>query len=143
MLLLLDADLGSSASEAIKLLEPVLKGEADMAIADFPKTTKRGGFGLVKGLASWGIKKCCGLSVLEPLSGQRAISASVIRAVKKVDRGFGAEVGLTIDAARRGFKILEVPTAMSHAVTGRDLSGFTHRGWQFYYVLRTILRRLR
>lgn len=143
ILLFLDADLGDSAKEAAKLLEPVLRGEADMTIADFPKSNVKGGFGLVKGLAAWGIKKCSGLSVREPLSGQRAISYSVINTVKKLDGGFGAEVGLTIDVARSGFKILEVPTTMSHDATGRDWSGFVHRGKQLYYVLKAILRRLR
>jgi glycosyltransferase involved in cell wall biosynthesis len=143
ILLLLDADLGDSAKEAKKLLAPVLRGEADMAIADFPEPNVKGGFGLVKELAAWGIKKCSGLSVREPLSGQRAISYPVINTVKKFDGGFGAEVGLTIDVARSGFKVLEVPTTMSHAATGRNLSGFIHRGKQFYNVLKAILRRLR
>lgn len=143
VLLLLDADLGDSAKEAVKLLDPVLRGEADMTIADFPEPNVKSGFGLVKGLAAWGIKKCSDLSVCEPLSGQRAISHRVINTVKKLDGGFGAEVGLTIDAARSGFKVLEVPTTMSHAATGRNLSGFIHRGKQFYYVLKAILRRLR
>ncbi len=142
ILLLLDADLGNSASEAIRLIEPILQGEYDMTIAGFPAPTKKGGFGLVKALAAWGIEKCAGLSVVEPLSGQRAMSASVISSVKKLDGGFSAEVGLTIDAARKGFRILEVPTTMSHAATGRNISGFKHRGKQFYYVLKAILRRL-
>lgn len=143
VLLLLDADLTDSASEVTKLLEPVVNGSADMAIADFPKPNLKGGFGLVKGLAAWGIKKHSGLSVKEPLSGQRAISHSVIDAIKKFDSGFSVEVGLTIDAARNGFTIIEVPTKMSHAATGRNLSGFVHRGRQFYYVLRAIIQRVR
>jgi len=143
VLTVLDADLGDSAVEAAKLLEPVLAGKADMTIADFPTPDTKGGFGLVKKLARWGIKKCSGLSVQEPLSGQRAIAYPVIEAVKKLDEGFGVEVGLTIDAARKGFRIMEIPTTMSHATTGRNLAGFVHRGRQFYYVLKSILRRLR
>lgn len=143
VLLLVDADLGTSANEAQKLLIPVMQGEYDMVIADFPSANTKGGFGMVKSLAAWGIKKCSGLSVIEPLSGQRAIASPVMQAIKKLDSGFGVEVGLTIDAARAGFKIIEVSTTMSHAETGRDLAGFLHRGKQFYYVLKAILRRLR
>ncbi len=143
VLAILDADLGDSAAEAEKLLEPVLAGKADMTIADFPRPDRKGGFGFVKRLATWGIMKCSGLSVQEPLSGQRAITYAVMQAVKKLDAGFGVEVGLTIDAARKGFRIMEIPTTMSHAATGRNLAGFIHRGRQFYYVLKSILRRLR
>lgn len=143
VLLLIDCDLGESAKEAYKLIDPVVNKEADMAIANFPKPHVKGGFGLVKGLAAWGIRKSGGLSVKEPLSGQRAISREVIQAVGKFDSGFGVEVGLTIDAARKGFKIIEVDTTMSHAETGRNLAGFVHRGKQFYHVLKAIIRRLR
>lgn len=142
-LLLLDADLGESGREAVKLIEPVNSGAADMAIADFPKPEIKGGFGLVKGLAAWGIKRCCGLSVQEPLSGQRAMRKSVIEAIGQLDSGFGVDVGLTIDARRLGFKIIEVPTTMSHAATGRNMVGFMHRGKQFYYVFKALIRRLR
>jgi len=142
VLLLIDCDLGESAKEAYKLIDPVVNEKADMAIADFPKPQVKGGFGLVKGLASWGIKKYGGLSVKEPLSGQRAISKEVMQAVGKFDGDFGVEVGLTIDAARKGFKVIEVDTKMSHAETGRNLAGFVHRGKQFYHVLKAIIRRL-
>ncbi len=56
ILLLLDADLGETASQGALLLAPVLAGEADMAIATFPRPTGKAGFGLVKGLARWGIR---------------------------------------------------------------------------------------
>jgi len=80
VLLLIDCDLGESAKEAYKLINPVVNKEADMAIADFPKPQLKGGFGLVKGLAAWGIKKYGGLLVKEPLSGQRAISREIMEA---------------------------------------------------------------
>ncbi|MDI6891887.1 MAG: glycosyltransferase family 2 protein [Actinomycetota bacterium] len=142
-LLFIDGDLGDSASEAEKLLKPVVHGEVDMAIADFPRPRVKGGIGLVKKLARWGIKRCAGLEVSEPLSGQRAMTREIIQGVKKLDGGFGVEVALTIDAARLGCRIVEVPTTMSHRETGRNIAGFLHRGRQFYAVLKTILRRLR
>lgn len=141
-LLLIDADLEGSATEAKALLSSVIDGKADMAIADFPKPKKKGGFGLVKKLARWGIKRCTGLTVKEPLSGQRAITKNVVKSVGKLENGFGAEVGLTIDAARKGFKILEISLPMSHAETGRDIHGFLHRGRQFFATLRVVAKRL-
>jgi len=31
-------------------------------------------------------------------------------------------------------RLVEVPTTMGHAATGRDVSGFVHRGRQFVHV---------
>lgn len=140
-LLLVDGDLGQSAAEAGKLLQPVLKNEVDMAIADFPEPVVKGGLGLVKNLARWGIRRCTGLAVSEPLSGQRAMKKSVLNAIGKLENGFGVEVGLTIDTVRAGYKIVEVSTNMSHSETGRNLRGFIHRGRQFWDVLRVIVKR--
>lgn len=142
ILALIDADLGETASEVEKLVAPVLAGEADMTVAAFPKTGRKAGFGLVKGLARWGIRRYAGLEAQSPLSGQRAMRREVIDAVGGFSSGFGVEVGLTIDAARKGFRILEVPVQMSHAATGRDLAGFLHRGKQFWQVGLALLRRM-
>lgn len=142
VLLLVDGDLGDSAIEARKLLEPVLLGEIDMAIGDLPKPEIKGGFGLVKKLAAWGIERLAHLKVNEPLSGQRALQWYVLETIGELDEGFGVEVGLTIDAVRSGFKVIEVPVEMSHAETGRNVSGFLHRGRQFFAVFRSILKRL-
>lgn len=143
VLLLIDGDLGEAASEAEKLLRPVLDSQADMTIADFPKPSRKGGFGLVKGLARWGIRRWTGLKAREPLSGQRALRLEVMKRVGKLDGGFGVEVGLTIDAALAGFRVAEIPTTMSHAETGRDLPGFLHRGKQFLAVVGVLVRRIR
>ncbi len=143
VLLLLDADLGKSAKEAEKLISAVTRGECDLAIAAFPPSGVKGGFGIVKSFAAWGIKKCSGLSVSAPLSGQRAISKSAMQCVERLEDGFGVEVGLTIDVERAGFQICEVPTKMSHAETGRNMAGFLHRGRQFWYVLIALKRRMR
>lgn len=142
ILALIDADLGGTASEVAKLVAPVLAGEADMTVAAFPKTGRKAGFGLVKGLARWGIRRYAGFEAQSPLSGQRAMRREVIEAVGGFASGFGVEVGLTIDAARKGFRILEVPVQMGHAATGRDLAGFLHRGKQFWQVGLALLRRM-
>ena len=126
-LVLLDGDLGATAAEAGTLLEPVLAGAADMTIATLPKPPASGGFGLVKGLARWGIRRLSGFEPTAPLSGQRALSRAAWEAATPFATGYGVEVGLTVRAARAGMRLLEVPTNMAHAATGRDLAGFTHR----------------
>lgn len=140
---LLDADLGDTASEARLLMLPVLEGRADMTIARFPPPRKKGGFGLVKGLARRGIKFYTGLEMCSPLSGQRVMTREVMEKVLPFAPGYGVEVALTIKVAKMGYRIMEVPVQMFHAETGRNLRGFIHRGRQFVDIIRVLagLRR--
>ena len=143
VLLFLDADLGESAAEASKLIAPVEDGSADMAIAQFPAGAGRGGgFGLAVGLARVGIRLLAGRRMGSPLSGQRAIRRELWERVGGIAPGFGAEVGLTIDAIRAGFRVVEVPAEFKHRVTGRDWSGIRHRARQFSHIAQALARRL-
>ena len=144
ILMFLDADLGECAGQAHKLLEPILQNQADMTIASFPVThIRKGGFGFVVRLARWGIRKTTGLEMNSPISGQRAIRRIVIDKIGGIERGFGVEVGLTIDAYRKGFRIMEVPTTMTHRVTGRNMRDVFHRLRQFLDVARVLSKRWR
>ncbi len=139
ILLLLDADLGDSASEATLLLEPVVRGAAGMTIATFPTGAGRGGgVGLVVRLARWGIRWLTGRTMTAPLSGQRALRRQLIADVDGFAAGWGAEVALTVGALRANYQVREVPTSMTHRVTGRNLTGILHRGSQFIAVARTL-----
>ncbi len=140
VVLLLDADLGETAAEAVRLVTPVASGTADMIIATFPVVPgKGGGFGMVVKLARWGIHKLTGQTMLAPLSGQRAARREVIEAAGGFAAGWGAEIGLTVAALRAGFRVLEIPTTMRHRVTGRDTAGILHRAGQFLGAARVLL----
>ncbi|MCW3060916.1 MAG: glycosyl transferase family 2 [Capsulimonas sp.] len=143
--LLLDADLGASATESVKLLPPLLRGDADMAIGLLPPdpafaaTGQSGGRGFVVRLANWGIHRRTGQTFRQPLSGQRAVRREVLEAVHgKFANGFGVEVALTIGAIKAGFRVVEVETAFRHHVTGGEWSDIVHRGKQFRDVAKTI-----
>lgn len=139
----LDADVGEGASEVGKLIAPIARGEADMAVARLPQPPRgTGGLGVVKAVAGLGIRCLSGLRVSAPLSGQRAARREMLLGLAPFASGFGVEVALTIDAARRGYRVLEVDCGMSHRDTGRDLAGFVHRGRQLYWVVRALGGRL-
>lgn len=145
--LLLDADLGASAAEAVKLLPALRDGQADMTVGmlppdpEFAATGQRGGRGLVVRLARWGIQRRTGQVFAQPLSGQRAVRREVLEALGgQFARGFGVEVRLTVEALRKGYRILEVPTEFRHHVTGGDWPSLRHRGRQFLDVARVVLR---
>lgn len=139
----LDADLEDSAAEAHRLIEPITKGTADLSIASFPPARRKGGVGLVKKTAAWAIRRAGNLDSTAPLSGQRAMTREVLEAVLPFDQAYGVELGMTIRALRQGFRVVEVPTRMSHHETGRDLSGFLHRGRQWLDVVRVIRKEWR
>jgi glycosyltransferase involved in cell wall biosynthesis len=139
---LLDADLGKTASEVTKLIDPIRSNKADLTIGKFPPAGRKGGFGLVTRLAKKGIRSYTGLEVSSPLSGQRVMRREILDQIGPFESGFGVEVGMTIDVFRHGFRVKEVPVIMSHSETGRDLAGFLHRGRQFLDVALVLISRL-
>jgi len=144
--LLLDADLGASAGEAVKLLPLLALGEADMTVGMLPPdpafaaSGQSGGRGLVVRLARWGIHRRTGQTFRQPLSGQRAVRREVLEALGGTFApGFGVEVDLTVRALRAGFRVQEVETSFHHKVTGGDWAGIWHRARQFRDVARIAL----
>jgi glycosyltransferase involved in cell wall biosynthesis len=141
ILLLIDADLGETACEASKLLQPVRTGSADMTIATFPVIPgKGGGVGLVVRLARWGIRRLTGRLVAAPLSGQRAVTRKLLDEVGGFAEGWGVEVALTVEALWREFTVMEIPTTMTHRVTGRSPREMLHRARQLVAAARTLLK---
>ncbi len=141
ILVMVDADVGESAVEIAKLVGPVIRGEADMTIAGFPTAGRSGGFGLALRLARWAVRRSTGQEISAPLSGQRALRREVVEAIGGFESGFGAETGLTLDALRRGYRVLVVPTTMKHRALGRSVRGFVHRGRQLWHIARVIWRK--
>lgn len=144
LLLFLDGDLGDTAGEGAKLVEPVQRGDADMTIGTFPPRPgfKSGSLGFVVRLARWGVRAATRQTVTTPLSGQRCLAAAAFVAALPLAPGFGVEIALTIDVLRAGYRVREVPTAMTHRVTGNDAASRLHRARQGRDVLLALLPRL-
>ncbi|PZE22031.1 glycosyltransferase family 2 protein [Paenibacillus xerothermodurans] len=140
VLVFLDADLGASARFYPELALPVLNGLADMVIAQLAGAARPGGLGLVKKLAKQGVYGLSGFSASAPLSGQRAVRREVLERIGRLSGGFGVEVGLTIDAVKLGYRVLEQPVPFAHRETGRDLHSWLHRGKQLCAVGGTLWR---
>jgi len=135
-----DGDLGSSAARLAPLAEAVRDGRADVAVAAFT-TRIGGGFGLALGFARFAIRRRCGVRTRAPISGQRALRAGVLPDVLPFARGFGMELGMTIDAARAGHRVLELELELRHRASARTPSGFLHRGRQLADFIRVYLAR--
>lgn len=143
--LFVDADLEDSASAVARLLTPVEDGTAHLSIATVPQQhASGGGHGLVVGLARHGIEELTGWTPVQPLSGMRCLSPEAIDAATPFARGWGVEVGMTIDVLRAGLRIVEVPCEVHHRVTGTDWRSQAHRAAQCRDVaLALAVRRLR
>jgi glucosyl-3-phosphoglycerate synthase len=69
------------------------------------------------------------------------LRAGVLEDVLPFARGFGMEVGMTIDAVRAGHRVVEIELELAHRATGRTLAGFAHRGRQLADFARAYLAR--
>ncbi|HZN42657.1 MAG TPA: glycosyltransferase [Actinomycetota bacterium] len=140
--LLADGDLGATAAGLVRLVEVVSSDGADLAIAVLPPALV-GGFGLVKRTSAHLIRGQSGFRASEPLSGQRALTARAMQAVRPLAHGFGVETAMTIDAVRAGLRVLEVPIGgLEHRPTYRNLRGFLHRGRQGWDIAMAVLPRV-
>jgi hypothetical protein len=100
-----------------------------------------GGLGLAIGFARWAIRQRCGMELRAPISGQRAMRASLLAQVLPFAPGFGMEIGMTIDAVRAGGCVKEIELDLSHRATGRTFGGFIHRGRQLIDFVRVYFAR--
>ncbi len=140
-LVLCDGDLGESALQ-LRGLVAALDGQADLAVASFARRVG-GGFGIALGFAGWAIRRLTGLTPAAPISGQRALKPEVAAAVIPFAPGFGMEIGMTVDAHRAGFRLVEVELELAHRATGRTLAGFLHRARQLRDFARVYVSRRR
>jgi glycosyltransferase involved in cell wall biosynthesis len=127
--LVCDGDLGASATALTGLIEPVSRGDCDLAIAAFAARVG-GGFGIALGFARWAIRSRSGYEAGAPISGQRAMRTELLRDLLPFADGYGMEIGMTVDAVRAGYRVAELELDLEHRATGRTLAGFAHRGRQ-------------
>lgn len=142
--LFVDGDLEQSAGALGALVDPVVQGEADMTIATLPpQKTAGGGHGFVVRLARTGIRELTGRTMAQPLSGMRCLGPAAVAAAQPLARGWGVEVGLTVDVLSAGLRVHEVPCELHHRVTGRGWKGQVHRARQYRDVwIALAVRRL-
>jgi hypothetical protein len=131
-LLFVDGDLEESAANVGVLVPPVATGRVDMTVATLPpQRTAGGGHGFVVRLARQGIEDLTGFRAVQPLSGMRCLTREAFDVASPLARGWGVEVGLTVDVLRAGLHVEEVPCELHHRVSGADWRGQLHRARQY------------
>ena len=144
LLLFIDGDLAETAVNTAPLIDPVLTGNADLAIALLPPQPGAGGRGFVVGAARKAISSLTGWAPTQPLSGMRCLTREAFEAATPLARGWGVETGMTIDLLSQGYVAVEVPCDLKHRPSGKDWKGQLHRAAQYRDVKMAIgARRLR
>lgn len=145
-LLLLDADLGATATNCGPLIEPVVGGRAGLTVAVLPPQQTAdgqaaGGLGLVVSTARRGITELTGWTPQAPLSGQRCLTRRAFELASPLAAGWGMEVGMTIDLLRAGLEVREIPIELTHRAGGSDVAAQLHRAAQLRDVSRALAAR--
>jgi len=133
IILLLDADLGRTASKLQKLIDPVLNDEVEVAIAVLP--IKGGGLGFVRKLAEYVLRYFTGKKMLAPLSGQRVLTRKVFDDITLLPDDFGLELAMDIALLKANINFLEIKLDLDHHITGHSIKGYLHRSKQFLSIL--------
>ena len=110
---IVDGDDTYSAEHVRKLLEPVMKEQADMAVAvrlaEYTATSFRPlhvfGNNMVRRLVNWIFKS----NLSDIMSGYRAYSRELVQSIPILSSGFEVETEMTIRILDYGFLIKEVP----------------------------------
>jgi hypothetical protein len=61
----------------------------------------------------------------------RCLTREAFEAATPLARGWGVEVGMTIDLLRQGYIAVEIPCDIKHRPSGKDLRGQMHRAAQY------------
>lgn len=110
---IVDGDDTYSAEQVRKLLEPVMKEQADMAVAvrleEYTTASFRPlhvfGNNLVRWLVNWIFKS----NLTDIMSGFRAFSREMVQSIPILSSGFEVETEITIKSLDYGFRIEEIP----------------------------------
>ncbi len=114
--LMVDGDATYPASAARALVEPILRGHADMVVATRLREESGSVFRPLhrfgNGFFLWIFTRLFHVRITDLLSGYRAFSRALVRGIPLFAEGFDIEAELTIKALLRGFSVVELPVTL-------------------------------
>jgi glycosyltransferase involved in cell wall biosynthesis len=140
----LDGDYSDRPAEMVYIIEPLLRGTADLVIGSRVLGEREQGALLPQArfgnaLATFLIRILYGVRYTD-LGPFRAIRAEALLQINMVDRDFGWTVEMQVKAARRGLRGVEVPVSYRKRYAGASkvtgtLSGTLRAGWKILYTI--------
>jgi glycosyltransferase involved in cell wall biosynthesis len=145
IVIFLDGDYSDYPEEIPALLDPILRGEADLVIGSRVLGQREAGALLPQqrlgnALATWLIRLLFGVRYTD-LGPFRAIRAEALKRLEMQDRNYGWTVEMQVKAARAGLRLAEVPVRYRRRLGVSKISG-TLKGTikAGYKIIATILR---
>ena len=113
--LMVDGDDTYDETKARAMVEPILKGEADMTVGDrlsngtYAEENKRAFHGFGNNLVRAMIKWIYGYSFDDVMTGYRGMSRAFVKTIPVLSEGFQIETEISIHAVDRRWRILDIP----------------------------------
>ena len=114
---MVDGDATYPAREVRRLIDPILKDEADMVVGSRLQADTASEF---RSINRWANRLVLGVlnsmfrvKLTDILSGYRAFNRKFVKTIPVFGGGFEIETELTIKAVARGFRIVEIPTRLT------------------------------
>ena len=145
----IDADGADDPCQIPDLLSPILAGRADMVLGSrlageiasgaMPWHQQMG-----NQFAAWLIRRLYGLALTD-LSPFRAVGRELLQGLAMEEMTYGWPTEMIVKAARRGWRVVEMPAHYRPRFGGRSKISGTARGTVLatYHILRTIFRHAR
>ena len=142
---MVDGDATYPAREVRRLIDPIVKEEADMVVGSRLQADTASEF---RSINRWAnrlvlavLNSMFRVRLTDILSGYRAFNRKFVKTIPVFGGGFEIETELTIKAVARGFRIVEIPTRLTARPEGsRSKIRFLRDG---FLILNTILALFR
>ncbi|MFN2168255.1 MAG: glycosyltransferase family 2 protein, partial [Anaerolineae bacterium] len=146
VIVFLDADGADDPMQIPELLAPILAGRADMVLGSrmsgemaadaMPRHQRFGNW-----LSAWFIRRLYGLPITD-LAPFRAVDREKLLSLEMSEMTYGWPTEMMVKAARRGWRVVELPARYRPRLGGRSKISGTLKGTLLatYYILWTIFR---
>jgi len=141
MIVIIDGDGTYLPSEVKRLLDPIIKNEADHVIGN--RFGFRGAFTLSHRIGNWILNKVFGLGygvkLNDILSGYRALTKDSLEKMNLKKERFEIETEMVVESVKRGIRIKEVPIRYERR-KGVSKLNFIRDGLRIFYTLYVLAR---
>ena len=141
IIVMIDGDGTYLPSEVRKLLNPIIKGEADHVIGN--RFAYGGAFARLHRLGNWVLNKIFGVGygvrLNDILSGYRAFTKKGIKKMHLEKKGFEIESEMAIESVKKGLRIKEVPIKYEKR-KGQSKLHFVRDGLKIAYTIYVLAK---
>lgn len=138
----LDADWQHDAKEIPKLVEPIVKGVADVVIGsrflnsdENTPNYRKVGHRIINSL----FKQASGSKVSDTQSGFRAYSKQALKIIELKADGIETDSEILLDATKKGLRVIEIPITIRYEGDTSTYNPFNHGYTVVSYILQKIV----